>query len=270
MPHARQAGRGEHVLHAVLVTKVVRGLHRKPRQPKRGACFGEWHLELLERADEPLGRSETLREGAGGHQERRDEDGVTGRHDHADYNPEMSRIDVRTALLVLAAGALAACAETPSEPTSEMLDETTGVTVARLAQPIELLVDRGRGASGDPFAYLAPFETNRMGERALFLWTATPEDPSGAPPVLLADGEPIALAPMMLSARDIGLSSAPYQRPAPWSVERLYRADRELLERLARAGRVELIVRAADGTEQRYTADAAARASLLSFVADLK
>jgi hypothetical protein len=184
----------------------------------------------------------------------------------------MPRPAARLAVFALTASGLVACAEVPSEPTTETVDETTGVTVARLAHPIELLAaSGGAGSVRDPFAYLAPFETNRMGERALFLWMATPEETPGAmPPQLVADGQPLALTAATQGTRELGLSTPPYARPAPWNIEHTYVADRALLDRIAGASVLELVIRSADGSEQRYAADAAARAPLLAFVAGLQ
>lgn len=180
----------------------------------------------------------------------------------------MPRVAARNLVLAACAAALSACAPLPAEPTAETVDERTGVTVARLARPIELIIAEGRGSLSDPFAYLAPFETNRMGERALYLWTAAPQEPTGASaPTLLADGEPFAVTPVSGAVSELGLSQAPYAAPAPWSIEHYYRIDRPLLERLGRARRVELIVPASDAASQRYVADAAALAPLLEFIA---
>src|SRR6266702_3288403 len=66
----------------------------------------------------------------------------------------------------LAAALLGACATAPSEePVSEKLDPDTATTVKTLNRPIELLSQTGRSKQTDPFAYIAPFETNRMGAR---------------------------------------------------------------------------------------------------------
>src|SRR5215470_8347092 len=70
---------------------------------------------------------------------------------------------------------LAACATVTSEPVSERLDPDTATTVTTLSRPIELLSQNNRSMETDPFAYIAPFETNRMGARDLFLWVSTPQ-----------------------------------------------------------------------------------------------
>src|SRR5258708_7383237 len=76
----------------------------------------------------------------------------------------------------LVAALLGACAALPlSEPVSEKLDPDTATTVTVLRQPIELYSQTSRSKQTDPFAYIAPFETNRMGTRELFLWVSTPQ-----------------------------------------------------------------------------------------------
>ncbi len=175
----------------------------------------------------------------------------------------MLRVIVRNSLLT---GALCACAPLATEPTVETVDEHTGVTVARIVRPVELLLD-GRGGSGDPFAFLAPFETNRMGNRALYLWTAVPQGPAGTlRPVLMVDGETLSLIPVDAQFEMLGLSREPYTAPTPWSVANLFSVERSQLERLARATRAELLVEGADGTALRYAADASALALLPEFM----
>src|ERR1700732_4860415 len=63
----------------------------------------------------------------------------------------------------LAAALLGACAAAPGEPVSEKLDPDTATTVTILSHPIELL-SANRSKQMDPFAYIAPFEHNRMGD----------------------------------------------------------------------------------------------------------
>ena len=60
---------------------------------------------------------------------------------------------------------LGACATTPTEPVSETLDPDTATTVTTLSRPIELLSQGTRDKQTDPFAYIGPFETNRMGAK---------------------------------------------------------------------------------------------------------
>ncbi|HVO46133.1 MAG TPA: hypothetical protein VMT29_07320 [Steroidobacteraceae bacterium] len=80
---------------------------------------------------------------------------------------------------------LGACAAAPA-PVSEKLDPDTATTVTTLRRPIELFVQDWHTNDADRFAYLAPFETDRMGERSLFLWVSA-QAPAPAPSVAAAD-----------------------------------------------------------------------------------
>ena len=140
---------------------------------------------------------------------------------------------------------------------------------SRLARPIELIATSSAGRN-DPFAYVAPFETNRMGERALYIWMASQQPTPDPGPTLLADGETVEMGEPLQGVEPAGLSKSPYALPAPWSLERYYRIDRAAVERLARAGSVELVVRDPEGGEVRYAADRAALAGLTEFLSRLE
>ncbi len=59
---ARHPGGGEHLLHPRLVAHVVRGRRRPARDAQRLAGVRERHLQLLQRADQPLDRPQLPRE----------------------------------------------------------------------------------------------------------------------------------------------------------------------------------------------------------------
>src|SRR5206468_12208748 len=102
-----------------------------------------------------------------------------------------------TLLCGMAAGLLGACAATPTEPVSEKLDPDTATTVTTLSRPIELLSQTNRNKQTDPFAYIAPFETNRMGARDLFLWVSTPQAQGQLTrPQVLCNGQALDLQPL--------------------------------------------------------------------------
>jgi hypothetical protein len=151
---------------------------------------------------------------------------------------------------------------------AEDVDPSTGVSVARLARPIELVATSNTG--NDPFAYVAPFETNRMGERALYIWIASQVPTPDPAPALIVDGQAVGLGETQQSLAAMGLSKSPYARPAPWSLERYFRIDRAAIERLTGASRVELAVRNPEGNEVRYAADRAALAGLPEFLSRLE
>ena len=97
--------------------------------------------------------------------------------------------------------------------------------------PVELLTDRYLGAHEDPFAFLAPFETDEMGSRNLFLWVSSPRP--GAPstsPSLLCDGQPVSITAQHGELKEIGLSHAPYPPPTPWGEQWYFRLPQATLE----------------------------------------
>jgi len=103
--------------------------------------------------------------------------------------------------LGLTAAVLCGCATAPSEPVSEKLDPDTATTITVLSQPIELFSQTSRAKQTDPFAYIAPFETNRMGSRDLFLWVSTPQAQGQlTPPQVICNGQPLSLQPLSQDA----------------------------------------------------------------------
>jgi hypothetical protein len=180
----------------------------------------------------------------------------------------------------LAAVLLGACATVPSEPVSETLDPDTATTVKILSHPIELFSPTSRGAQTDPFAYIAPFETNRMGARDLFLWVSTPQTQGPlTQPQVLCNGQPLNLqplsqesgataqvgrgdnvapagpsgAPVKIDLSQLNLSRAPYEAPVPWSTQWYFRLPAESLKCLADAEGISLEARAADGGPEQFT-----------------
>jgi hypothetical protein len=181
------------------------------------------------------------------------------------------------------AAVLGACATAPSEPVSEKLDPDTATTVKILSRPIELLSQKNRGGKQtDPFAYIAPFETNRMGARDLFLWVSTPQEQGQlTQPQLLCNGQPLDLQPLSQDSAAAGvhakpgdnvalvggssgtpakvdlsqlqLSRAPYEAPVPWSTQWYFRLPADSLKCLADADGISLEVRDADGGPDQFT-----------------
>jgi hypothetical protein len=144
----------------------------------------------------------------------------------------------RLATLSLAAIILGACAALPADaPVYEQLDAETGATITRLGHPVELyrdtLVPHGLGR----FAFFAPFETNQMGTRELYLWIAVPVDsPADAePPVVEVDGKALTLGAPGRAADFAGLRSSPYKLPTPWSSSYYWKIDAATVAALAQA-----------------------------------
>jgi len=155
-----------------------------------------------------------------------------------------------TGLSVLLGG----CAAVPDNTVAEQLDERTGTTVTRIERPIELVSTEPRGSNTDPFAYVAPFETNRMGQRQLYLWVAVPDERGGAqPPVVIAGGAALTLTPRGSDAKALTLAAFPYDSPAPWSAINVYSIDEATLRTLAAAGTIDVTVRYADGRVIRFS-----------------
>ena len=194
---------------------------------------------------------------------------------------------------------LGACASMPTEgPVSEKLDPDTAVTVTTLSRPIELLSQSNRSKQTDPFAYIAPFETNRMGSRDLFLWVSTPQALGAlSQPELLCNGQPVALQPLSQDSDGLGnraapgdnvtsggsgtpvkvdlsklsLSRAPYEAPVPWSTQWYFRLPADSLKCLADAEGIVLEARAADGVEEQFTSSGRkSLASLDAFTTTVK
>jgi hypothetical protein len=186
----------------------------------------------------------------------------------------------------LVAAVLGACAALPpTEPVSEKLDPDTATTVTVLSQPIELFSQTSRGKQNDPFAYIAPFETNRMGARDLFLWVSTPQAQGAlTQPRVICNGQPLALQPLSKDAGAAGanatlatgsggdfaimgpdgvpvkvdlsklsLSRAPYSAPVPWGTQWYFRLPADGLKCLADADGISLQAKAADGAAEQFT-----------------
>ena len=193
------------------------------------------------------------------------------------------------------AALLSACATTQGESVRERTDPNTATTVTLLTRPIELLSQTGRGAAADPFAYIAPFETDRQGERALFLWVSAPQNAGPlAPPQVMCNGQPLALQPLESAATasrpatapvvaaspsaspsadpqskselsQLDLSQPPYEAPVPWSRQWYFRLPQDGLKCLAGGQGIALQTRAASGDAEVFTSDGKRIASLDAF-----
>lgn len=179
---------------------------------------------------------------------------------------------VTTPIMLAAFLALAGCATAPVEGGDERLDTTTGTTVTVLPKPVELVVDKARGGKTDPFAYLAPFETNRMGAHDLFLWISAPQVAGAlSEPQVFCGEAPIQLEKLEGTMKDIGLSAAPYKAPAPWSVQWYFRLSGEVLDCLSSAARIRVITQAAEEeSPDTYVAEGPALSALGTFTAKVR
>jgi hypothetical protein len=152
----------------------------------------------------------------------------------------------------LGAHLLQGCAALPEDaPVMEQLDDETGITVARLGKPMELYRETFQRDPSGRFAFLAPFETNQMGNRELYLWLALPVDPAaGNDPVVEVNGATIPLGTPGREADFVGLRKSPYRIPTPWSAMYYYKIDAALIARLAEANEltIRVVENIKDGT----------------------
>jgi hypothetical protein len=168
--------------------------------------------------------------------------------------------------LAILAAALGACASTPQQPVVDRLDPDTATTVTVLKKPVELVAESLHNSGGDPFAFLAPFETDRMGNRAQYLWLTAPGiENAKIEPQLLCDGQALKLSPVEGDITHLGLSHPPYEKPAPWSLQWYFQLPPETLRCLADAQHVTLETRADTGQSDQYSVDAKGLATLRSF-----
>lgn len=168
--------------------------------------------------------------------------------------------------LLLAAVQLAGCAPTPVEEAEagERLDTNTGTTLTLMPKPVELIIDRKSGAKTDPFAYLAPFETNRMGTHELFVWVSAPQVTGtlGTPQVFC--GEQLIQLEPAGDLKSMGLSAPPYKLPAPWSVQWYFKLTGEVLDCFAGASALRILTQSGDEEPDRFNAEGPAALGGLS------
>ncbi len=164
--------------------------------------------------------------------------------------------------------AVAACAPTPVEEAEagQRLDSNTGTTLTLMPRPVEFLIDRATGGKTDPFAYLAPFETNRMGSHELYLWVSAPqiEGALGLPQVFCGDSA-IQLEPVAGDLKAMGLSGPPYKLPAPWSAQWYFRLSGEVLDCFAGAKSLTIVTQEGNAPPERFNAEAEALSGLGDF-----
>jgi hypothetical protein len=183
---------------------------------------------------------------------------------------KLSSIPVRSAAgcwcLAMFIATLTACAVPPSQAVVDRLDPDTATTVTVIRNPVELVVAAVHGPVATPFAFLAPFETDRMGTRSLYLWMSAPSvDGARLQPKLLCDGQPLALAPLDSDVSHIGLSHPPYVAPVPWNMQWYFQLPREALNCLAGAQKVALETHVADNDAEQFTVDSKGLSELRAF-----
>ena len=162
---------------------------------------------------------------------------------------KLSRIAIPTV-----AAALVACATTSSQPVVERLDPDTATTLTMIKQPVELIDEAPHGATGgNPYAFIAPFETDRMGTRTLYLWMSAPStEGARLQPRLMCDGQVLVLPALDSDISHIGLSSVPYPSPVPWNAQWYFQLPRPALDCLAGAQKIALETHGTDGAPVRF------------------
>ena len=130
------------------------------------------------------------------------------------------------------------------------------------------------------FAYIAPFETNRMGSKELFLWVSTPQAQGPlTQPQVMCNGQPVELKALAqdgtgvaeagkggdfggvgadgkaikVDLSKLSLSRAPYDAPVPWGTQWYFKLSEDGLKCLAAAEGVVLQAKAADGSSEEFT-----------------
>jgi hypothetical protein len=178
--------------------------------------------------------------------------------------------------LILLVGLTAGCASQSSTKPVEVLDERSAVTYGALKEPIELLPSAQNGGlilrKRATFAYLGPVEWNRSGALSYGLWIhiapgndrqASDIRASAAAALTLDDGA-LELSPMTAPK----LGREPYRPVASWGQTAYFDLDVGTLKRMAASSKLELEVRAADGSTISFTPTVDTRAVLTQYMKD--
>jgi len=180
--------------------------------------------------------------------------------------------------VILLVGLMAGCASQSSTKPVEVLDERTAVTFGALKQPIELLPSATQNAllilrKRATFAYLGPVEWNRSGALSYGLWIHIAPGNDRQPPgdihapgaaALILDDGPLGLS--LMEAPKLGRE--PYRPVASWGQTAYFGLDVETLRRMAKSSKLELDVRAPDGSTLSFSPTADTRAVLTHYMQD--
>jgi hypothetical protein len=176
--------------------------------------------------------------------------------------------------LIFLAGLLAGCGGQSAVKPVEVLDEKSGITLGVLKEPIELLPGTDNAVQvlrkRTTFAYLGPVEWNRSGAYSYGLWVhIAPGNgrqvgdihAAGALTVLL-DAGPLVLTPIEPPAA----AGTPYREAVSWGQTAYFELTVETLRRMAASRKLELDVRAADGSAVAFSPTVDTRAALTDYV----
>jgi hypothetical protein len=189
---------------------------------------------------------------------------------HERSHVKLSRISRYSAIdyccLAIVATLMTACATAPGQAVVERLDPDTATTLTVLNKPVEMVAETLHNAGGDPFAFLGPFETNRMGNRVQYLWISAPSvENAKIEPQLMCDGQPLTLSPVDSDVAHLGLSRPPYEKPAPWSLQWYFQLPADTLRCLSDAHRVTLETHADNGQSDHFSVESKGLATLKAF-----
>jgi hypothetical protein len=174
---------------------------------------------------------------------------------------------------LIAAGFLIGCTSQSSIKPAEVLDERTGMTVAALQEPIELVQSAQLAAVSSEkrasFAYLGPIEWDQMGHISYGLWinVAPGNDRQvadirtpGAVSLALDDG-PVGL--VIIDAPKPGRN--PYQPVVPWGQTAYFELNAELLKRMAASHKLDLNIRTVDDSTASFSPSRGTHTTLTQF-----
>ena len=179
-------------------------------------------------------------------------------------------------LIIFLVGLTAGCTGLSSTKPVEVLDERTAVTFGALKEPIELLPGAQNAAlilrKRTTFAYLGPVEWNRSGALSYGLWMhiapgndRQPGDiHASAAAALILDNGPLELS--LIEPPRLGRE--PYRPVASWGQTAYFGLDVDTLKRMAMSRKLELEVRAADGSTTIFTPTVDTRAVLTQYLKD--
>jgi hypothetical protein len=159
------------------------------------------------------------------------------------------------------------CATAPVEQAIARLDETTGTTVTLMPRPVELVIEQSRGPNTNPFAFFAPFETNRMGTHELFLWISAPPMDEGDLKVtqVYCGDTVIELEAIDADMKRIGLSKAPYKMPVPWGRQWFFKLSGKALNCFAHAGHIKIVTQGGAAESDHFSAESPLLTGLNAF-----
>ncbi|HME37819.1 MAG TPA: hypothetical protein VKG63_02565 [Steroidobacteraceae bacterium] len=176
--------------------------------------------------------------------------------------------------VILLLGLELGCAHRASDKPVEALDAQTGVTLGTLKAPIELLPSAQYAArvahTRLSFAYLGPVEWNRSGTLSYGLWVHIAPGDDGHPGDLRAPEATTLMlddGPLALSLAEVPkLGREAYQPVASWGQTAYFGLTVQALRRMAASRKLELDLRAPDGSVMTFAPSADARSTLTRYL----